>query len=182
MNRNYLPILIILLCATYSLPGYAEKKNISLEIYEKRYISQKCPPEYPGNLDYMIKLVEFGHTGTKMRRLFGDMAPKTMRDVTVLQDRTDASACQHFSQLYDKLINKPARLFEGGEAEYWHDLTYYQSDEFYFVVIGGGFLIQEDPNQPGKERIATSSVSGVEIFFKHSLEPVHFHLMEDPAD
>ena len=164
------------------LSGYVQSDQKAGTVYKERYIHRICPPEYAQNLDHMIKAVEFGATGKKMRRIFGDAAPKSMDYITILVDETDVSACQHFSQLYDKLINKQARLFEGGEAEYWHDLTYYQSDEFYFVVIGGGFLIQEDPNQPGKERIATSSVSGVEIFFKHSLEPVPLHLMEDPAD
>ena len=117
-----------------------------------------------------------------MRRLVGELAPKTMDDISLLSDEADASACEFLSLLYDKLINKQGRFYEGGEAEYWHDLTFYQSSEFYFAVVGGDVLVQEDPNQPGKQRIGSSSVSGLHVLYKEDFGIVPLNFMEDPVD
>ena len=181
MYRAYLFLIIFLLSVTCPMSGFADKEQASMEIYEQRYIDRFCPPEYPENQEHIIMVIELGHTGEKMRKVFGEAAPESMNDITLLSDETDPSACMHFSQKYESLINKQARFFDGGEAEYWHDLTFYQSSHFYFIVIGGGLLIQEDPNQPGNESVGTSSIGGIEIFYKDSLEWVDLELMEEAA-
>ena len=166
----------------FCLSAYGHENPDIGTVYEERYIHRVCPPEYPQNLDYMIKVVEFGSTGKKLRRFFGNAAPDSIDDITLLVDEKDASACSHFRQLYNQLINKQARFYAGGEAEYWHDLTFYQSQEFYFIVIGGGFLIQQDPKDPENEIIGSSSVPPLVIYDKRSLEPVHIHFLEDSTD
>ena len=179
--KFFIVITISLMLIAFS-SVFAQSKMPGHHIDEKRYINSMCPPEYAANRNYLSRYLKADHLGGKLRRIFGESAPKSIDDIDLMRDETHGSGCWHFSQLYEQSINKQARFFEDGEAEYWHDFTFYQSSEFYFIVSSAGFLIQEDPNQPGKERMGWFSTDPLTIYDRHSLEPIQIDFMDDPAD
>ena len=179
-DNAFTGIFIVLMIVTWSSLAIAQDDGQrSLEIYTPRYHDQACPPEYPESRRWIEGFIRVDHMGGILRRFFGDATPESMQDVRLLVDKHDSDVCEYFRHLYDKMINKQVRLFEGAEAQYWHDVTFYEGGEFYFVAIGGGFLIEEDPEQPGKERFGKSRGSGVNVYLKQDFVNVPWAFLDD---
>lgn len=175
---------MVCVVSVLALSAFADAQDAprSGEIYNPRYTDRLCPPEYP---DSQLKMLQFmtaspGFGIHKLRKHFGDSAPASMEEIRLLNDADDAEVCEYFGLLLDKLINTQTRLFEGGKAEYWHDLTFYEGGDFYFIAISGGFLVQEHPDDPDKVRYGKHSGGGdgMSIFHKDSLEQVHLGFMD----
>lgn len=132
-------------------------------IYEARYIDRICPPEYPETRSFMEAFMQMEHWIGRFQEVFPDVAPESMADIRVLTDAEDAEACSVFIHRWERSINRQVRLFEGSYPYYLYDVTFYKGGDFYFVVVGGGFLIEEDPDGSGEERRVGGN-SGIYIY------------------
>ena len=173
-------VLVATVGFTFLSLALAETDQRSHEIYTPRYEDGACPPEYPESRARMEAFIQAAHMGGELRRFFGNAAPRSMQDVRRLTVEDHAGACAFLANQYDKMINTQVRLFDGSDAYYWHDLTFYEGGDFYFVAISGGFFIEEDPENPGKERIATRHGRGVEVLLKRDFIPVPLGFLSDP--
>lgn len=117
-------------------------------IYSSRYPAQVCPPEYPKNRTRMEHHLTT-QAALQLQQEYGKKAAYWMRNVEVLRDTEDEEACRHFNKIYDKFINNQIQLFKRAEPEYFFDFTYYKSEGLYYIVIDGGQVKQEDPDNPG---------------------------------
>lgn len=187
MKNSILIIMFVLLVVAISGSVAAQSSQRSQDIYKEsrniykeRYPDRLCPPEYRESREQMERFMA-GRRQEKMREHFGDSAPTSMSELQLLNDQEDAAACEYLSLMYDGLINKQVRLFEGGDALYWFDFSFYKGGDFYFVAIGGGFFIEENP-ETGVERIATNSAagSGMAVYRKKSFEKIDLAFEESP--
>lgn len=173
-------IFLAMIGYSFLSPGVAETDERSHEIYTPRYEDGACPPEYPESRARMEAFIQAEHMGEELRRFFGNAAPRSMQDVRQLTVEDNAGACAFLANQYDKMINTQVRLFDTSEAYYWHDRTFYEGGDLYFVAISGGFFIDEDPENPGKERIATRRGGGVNVFLKRDFIYVPLPFLSDP--
>ena len=159
----------------------ADDGKRSSNIYNPRYTQQLCPPEYPENRDKIRRFIDSHPRGEQLRSFFGDAVPTDSKDISLLTDDNDATACEALNRLYDRAINRQARLFDGAQAEYVYDFTFYEGGEFYFIIIGAGLRVQEDPNNPGKKRLLSDSAfpRGMTIRLKHDFGVVPLSFLDD---
>ncbi|HKK18369.1 MAG TPA: hypothetical protein VJ952_06770 [Opitutales bacterium] len=145
------------------------------EIYEPRYPDRTCPPEYPWNREIMEELLR-GKSPQNFREQYGAPIPDSISDVEVLGIEEDLEACRYFNERYKEKINLQYRLSENGMAWYMWDFTYYKSEDFYFVVRGGGSVEEDVPEKSGWIRsvASTSRVPPVTIFLREDFFQVPF--------
>ena len=167
---KWLCALSATLCVSYGAAGDS--------IYNPRHIDRICPPEYPETRRWIEGFVRVSHMGGRLRQIFGSAAPASMAEVELLNDKDDRAACQHFARQYDNLINTQVRVFDGAEAWYLHDISFYKGGDFYFVAIGGGFIVDTNPENPDQEAAVFAEVDGVEVFYKGTFEFVDWESME----
>ena len=174
---NSLALLAIVTVAATASAGERER---SLVLHEQRFPELHCPPEHPETRTKIERFIQAEHMGGTLRKLFGDEVPSSVDDLSLLTDADHPFACDHFDRLYGTLINQKGRLFDGAVAEYWHNVAFYEGGAFFFAVVTGGYLRQEDPQNPGEFRIGSSGVTEGQVFIKPDFTPVPWQFLSDP--
>lgn len=132
--------------------------------FEPRYTDRLCPPEYPETRAMMREFMQKPELITRFQTVFPESSPRSFSDISLLTDKEDAEACSHFSHQWESAINRKAQLFEDGESHYVRDITFYKGGGFYFVVAGGGTLMEKDPDGSGEERWYGWGNNGVYVY------------------
>lgn len=127
--------------------------------YKPRETDTICPPEYNSTRLTLAEYVNDPNTwikGPKLTEMAEDFGlPEiSLSDFTLLTDDAHAEVCERLRGEYKLSMEKQARLFDGVEPEYVYDIAFYEAHGLYFVVGGGGTIIQSNPEGPGNERIA----------------------------
>lgn len=175
MQRRRLTASLIALAALmYSAHSLAAER-----IHSPRFQDRLCPPEYPEAREWIEGFIRVDHMGGRLRSLFGEAAPASISEITLLDDRADAAACSYLATLYDQLINTKVRISEQSDAYYLHDVSFYKGGDFYFVAIGGGVLTGENPHVQGQEVLWGSHVTGVSVYDKTTMEFVDWEWLYD---
>ena len=174
------PQFALLAIVTAAATASAGERQSSLALHEQRFPELHCPPEHPETRTKIERFIRAEHKGGALQKLFGEAVPSSMDGLSLLTDEDHPIACDHFNRLYGTLIDRQGRLFDDGVAEYWHNVAFYEGGDFFFAVITGGYLRQEDPHNPGTFRIGTSGVTGVQVYIKPDFTPVPWQFLSDP--
>ena len=152
----WLAILVGLSFITMAFPE--SKPDRSYITYYPRQTTTECPPEYTSTRSAVVRYLKGDHTavgGVDFNELKEELALESLsaRDFVALNGASHASICKALSEEYERLMAKRVQLFDGVQPEYLFDLTFFEAKGFYFVVAGGGVIIQNDPMDPQREKV-----------------------------
>lgn len=164
---------LFVLPASLSFSQQLERKNVQ-EIFTPRITDSVCPPDYRTTrevIDMHFKGDVTVVAGPNLYHLAEDFGSGriTAEDFEVLSDARDAEVCAKLNERYSADINRQIRIYYHADPEYLHDIAYYRTPDFNFVVFAGGILIQENPLEPGRRAFYVSprTVNAVIAFDKN---------------
>jgi hypothetical protein len=170
-------ILVFCLVVPFGASFGQESERIFKETFAPRLVESVCPPEYQAARDQLEWYLEGSHwsSGPDIKHLIKDFGLRelSISDFEVLRDEKDAHACERRNEQFSKLMDRRIQFFEGVEPEYLYDIAYYKAGGFYFVVVGGGILIQEDPLNPGTEVFHAGHAAGRVFVYDRDGNQVH---------
>ena len=175
--------LMLLASSPFERAFGQESKRIFLEIHAPRHVNSICPHEYTTAREG-LELYLAGSRymdGPKFDELLEDFRINRLaiEEFELLTDRENSRECDRLNQMHSAIIDKQVQLFEDVMPEYLYDISYYKASGFYFVVVSGGTLIQEDPLNPDLEAFHAAKFGSYVNVFDADWNPIRSRSMRE---
>ncbi len=172
ISTTTLALTLVLILSSASLMGqHYERKKVQ-EFYTPRHLESACPPDYKSTRE-VIDMYLQGHNlvgGPNLNHLVEDFGTRelTAADFEVLTDERETAVCADLRERFSDYIDRQIQICDGVDSEYLHDIAFYRTPDFNFVVFAGGILIQQDRNSDKQGiHISRTIVNAVLAFDKN---------------
>ncbi len=170
-------IWVLILMMPFGVSFSQDSKQIFKETFSPRHTNLICPPDYRTAQEQLEWYLEGSNwvIGPDLKHLIKDfdLQEFSIVEFEVLRDEYESRECECLNVEFSRLINQRIQMFEGVDPEYLYDISYYRAQGFYFVVIGGGILIQEDPRNPEVEAFHGGHAAGKVFIFDKDWNQVY---------